>query len=263
MTWGKVDDGLHSHPKWTQLSVDAKALWTTALSYCNAYLTNGEITSSAAGQLAIETFGANPEAFERFDRAAAELVAVRAPQCKAGLWKRRGTSFAFHEWHLHQPDAEDEKLRKARNARSRELHNTAKGRKLKALVIERDAGRCRYCGRLTLTEMGPGADTRAFDHVDPNGRNTPANVVIACGRCNRKKNARTPDDAGMPLLPPHNTDIYATRGDSANPPRETVDLAGVREGRDGSGRAGPGRVGPGRAGDGDGDGDGAGLRLVR
>lgn len=234
MTWGKVSDDLHGHPKWRGVSPNAKALWCTALSYCNAYLTNGVIDDSAAAQIAMETFGPTREAFDLFDAAAAELVEVRAPECRSGLWKRRrGGGYVFHQWTEHQPEAEDEKLRKMRGKRKHELHNTAKGRRLKAQVIERDRNRCRYCG----CELEP--DSRQFDHVDPNGANTLANVVLTCGRCNRRKSNRTLEDAGMTLLEPQNADRSADRGK----PRIASDAL-----RGGRGRVGPGRVGPGSAG---------------
>ena len=50
MTWFKVDDKLHAHPKWWALSPNAKALWTTAGSWASSYKTDGLI---ATGQLPI------------------------------------------------------------------------------------------------------------------------------------------------------------------------------------------------------------------
>lgn len=61
-------------------------------------------------------------------------------------------------------------------------------------VIERDGGRCSYCGcsggLLTL------------DHVVPRsrgGRHAFENLVAACALCNNRKADRTPEEAGMPL----------------------------------------------------------------
>lgn len=63
-------------------------------------------------------------------------------------------------------------------------------------VYARDGHLCRYCGR------APSRFT--LDHVDPKSRggsHDPANLVTACGSCNSRKGARTPEEAGMALLP--------------------------------------------------------------
>lgn len=75
-------------------------------------------------------------------------------------------------------------------------------------VLRRDKHTCQYCGskhKLTL------------DHVIPRskgGKHTWDNVVTACEGCNSKKGARTPREAGMPLLkkpkaPMHPTVAFA------------------------------------------------------
>jgi len=67
----------------------------------------------------------------------------------------------------------------------------------KAVVLSRDAFTCQYCGcRVTMT-----SGTR--DHVFPRsrgGRDILGNVVAACEPCNRRKEDRTPAEAGMALL---------------------------------------------------------------
>jgi len=64
-------------------------------------------------------------------------------------------------------------------------------------VFIRDGFRCQYCGvRISMT-----SGTR--DHVVPRSRggaDNLGNVVAACVPCNTHKDARTPDEAGMPLL---------------------------------------------------------------
>lgn len=74
---------------------------------------------------------------------------------------------------------------------TRRLNATTKQR-----ILDRDGGRCRYCGR-------SGAMT--VDHVVPRskgGSDADRNLVAACGGCNTKKRDRTPEDAGMVLLKP-------------------------------------------------------------
>lgn len=64
-------------------------------------------------------------------------------------------------------------------------------------VLLRDNHTCMYCGK-ALTDF-----TGTQDHVMPlsrKGKNSWDNVVAACGKCNKKKNDRTPEEAGMKLL---------------------------------------------------------------
>ncbi|WP_203922774.1 HNH endonuclease [Rugosimonospora africana] len=59
-------------------------------------------------------------------------------------------------------------------------------------VINRDDGRCAYCGGHATT----------VDHVMPRsrgGKNSWRNTVAACGGCNQRKGDRTPAEARMPL----------------------------------------------------------------
>jgi 5-methylcytosine-specific restriction endonuclease McrA len=65
------------------------------------------------------------------------------------------------------------------------------------LVFSRDGFRCQYCG------IGISMKTGTRDHVMPLSHGGPdvlANVVTACRDCNGRKDARTPDEAGMKLL---------------------------------------------------------------
>ncbi len=63
-------------------------------------------------------------------------------------------------------------------------------------VFLRDEFRCQYCLRGLLS-----CDA-TIDHVFPRsrgGKHCWDNVTTSCGPCNRKKGARTPKEAGMPL----------------------------------------------------------------
>ena len=64
-------------------------------------------------------------------------------------------------------------------------------------LFERDSHLCAYCG------VTHGKSTLTRDHVLPTskqGKNVWENVVTACDSCNRVKDDRTPEQAGMPLL---------------------------------------------------------------
>lgn len=86
MTWGKVDDKLHSSPKWRGCSKGARALWVTSLSWCMDQLTDGHIPSAIVSALGGTM------------RDARNLVTV-------GLWEQTETGFVFHDWADYQLDA--------------------------------------------------------------------------------------------------------------------------------------------------------------
>lgn len=71
-------------------------------------------------------------------------------------------------------------------------------RPIRRRVLARDGNRCRYCG----AEVSGRALT--LDHIQPRamaGGDTAGNLVVACRPCNLRKGKRTPEEAGMPLLP--------------------------------------------------------------
>ena len=64
-------------------------------------------------------------------------------------------------------------------------------------VLARDTV-CQYCGKLPSPK-----NPLTIDHVLPvsrGGTNSWENTVAACSRCNHRKDARTPEEAGMALL---------------------------------------------------------------
>lgn len=80
MTWTKLDDGFHSHPKVLAAGLEAVGLHTLALSYSSQYLTDGHV-----GRAFVER-----HAGRRADRLAQQLV-------DAGLWEPNGGD----EWVIH------------------------------------------------------------------------------------------------------------------------------------------------------------------
>jgi hypothetical protein len=67
----------------------------------------------------------------------------------------------------------------------------------RGVVLARDDFRCQYCDKqLTYREA-------TVDHIVPRsrgGRNHWTNCVASCKSCNRRKDDRTPSEAGMSLL---------------------------------------------------------------
>jgi hypothetical protein len=109
MTWFKVDDGLHSHPKWLAASPAARALWVTAGSWCAAQLTDGHVPRNI-----LYLFGSRPGQ-------AAELVRV-------GLWEENGDGWTFHDWPTYQPTATEVRQERERKASAGRLGGLASGR---------------------------------------------------------------------------------------------------------------------------------------
>lgn len=102
MTWFKVDDKLHSHPKTTGASLAALGLWTVAGSWCGDHTTDGRVPLHMVPLL-------SRGAVELAD----ELVDV-------GLWVRVKDGYKFHDWLAYQPSSKDvAKLREARAAAGR------------------------------------------------------------------------------------------------------------------------------------------------
>jgi 5-methylcytosine-specific restriction endonuclease McrA len=65
---------------------------------------------------------------------------------------------------------------------------------------------CAYCGKAWHEIEG----VLQQEHVIPvklGGPYIKENIVPACKICNRKKGAKTPEEAGMPIIYPHHTDI--------------------------------------------------------
>lgn len=96
MPWFKVDDHFWSHPKTSELSTGATALWLRAGSWSAGHLTDGVV----------------PKSMLRIFRArqawATELVSK-------GLWIDEQTSFKFHGWDEYQPSKEVVEARRTAN----------------------------------------------------------------------------------------------------------------------------------------------------
>lgn len=89
MTWFKVDDALHSHPKVMAAPLAALGLWVVAGSWSAANLTDGFVAVQVLPRL-------HPDAVTLAD----ELVT-------AGLWKRAKGGYQFHDWANYQPSRDD------------------------------------------------------------------------------------------------------------------------------------------------------------
>jgi hypothetical protein len=107
MTWFKVDDSFHAHPKLMALSFGARGLWVTAGSWSAHYLTDGVVKSHVTAAWRVE------------DTLIGELV-------ESGLWEPIEGGWRFHDWQKYQPSkAEILAKRAATTERKRKSRETA------------------------------------------------------------------------------------------------------------------------------------------
>lgn len=208
----QVDDDFWSNRKVTELidevgadkAAPAFMLWVLAGSKSRKAGTDGVITKGEAKRL-MDTPALAA-------RAAGMLVSVdlwhapghdceKCPPVAEGTW-------LFHTWFQFgyaKGAAEREGV-----ARRKELRTPA----IVEAVWARDLGldgvhRCRYCAKTVVRpERGShggqrrGAEVGQLDHVDPTRALGASNIALACPDCNKRKASRTPEQAGMTLLPP-------------------------------------------------------------
>lgn len=110
MTWFKVDDSFHSHPKVLAAEPAALGLWVVAGTWSSANLTDGFVPDHVLPRLL-------PDAV----KLAEQLVTC-------GLWRRARGGHRFHDWGDYNPSSEDVKReREAARERMRNLRAKRKG----------------------------------------------------------------------------------------------------------------------------------------
>lgn len=202
--WLKVHDGLPFDPKVLLLGRtkaeinEAIGMAIRLWAWCAQQRTDGFVPGSV-----VDAVG-TPAALKRlvrptFDRRPFLHRRGLGEECrciKSRAWPD-GADFLVHDFLDRNPSREENDVRRAK---SREL----KDKTLKAVVRARDGDRCRYsgCGGQEVNW----ADHRSarggtLDHVDPNLANGAENLVVSCRGCNAAKKDRTPQQAGLRLLP--------------------------------------------------------------
>ncbi len=120
-------------------------------------------------------------------------------------WPDTAADIFIHHYLMWNPTKDETDVARAKQAELRD-------RELQAAVRARDEGRCRYCGVKVIWQDRRSAQGGVYDHVDPTRAAGAANLVVACRGCNSRKGARTPQAAGMTLLPVPGTET-GTAGD--------------------------------------------------
>lgn len=191
MTWFKVDDGLHSHPKWLAASPHARALWVTAGSWVSAHLTDGHVPRHALASL-----GGRP-------KDAADLV-------RLGLWEQTDDGWRFHEWNLDSDGSRRNPTREeveAERSAARERQRRARN---KSRESRRDSNR--DSRRDSRREFGPPDPTRPISPLPPH--TTPTGQADTAGR--KRPEEKNHDDRPLPavgdgLEPDHLWPVMAER----------------------------------------------------
>lgn len=150
MTWFKVDDSFHSHPKVLASSPGALGLWVVAGAWCGANLTDGFVPAHALTRLL-------PDSAEL----AEEL-------CTVGLWKRSKGGYRFHDWDDYNPNSSD--VKKERDAARERMRNLRAKRKAPAQQAKRSGEQKANVRENFADRSQPRPDpTRPDPNSSPNG----------------------------------------------------------------------------------------------
>lgn len=208
MPWGRIDDRLAMSVKVRGLAdpgatglrakkqrAEALGVWSQVLSWASGERSDGFVTADI-----LDLFGwqqANERLLRaRFDRAPLLHTREDGQDCDCMLGRAWPADYDYliHDYLDRNPSRSENDVHRAK---AREL----KDAKLKHAVRVRDQNLCRYCGKLCRHSDRRSDDGLTFDHVDPEVAAGPTNLVVACRGCNNAKRRRTPEQAGMALLP--------------------------------------------------------------
>lgn len=192
MTWAKLDDQYFRHPKSRAAGRDGRALDLAAICYCSSALTDGFVSDAALPLIAAEA--------EVKASVARKLVDV-------GRWDAVDGGYRVHNYEKRQRTREQVEAERGSVRRRVAMHRDPE---LRHRVRARDGDRCRYCGKRVDWNDRRSPTGGTYDHVDPKGDNSEANLVVACRGCNARKCDRTPAQAGMTLHDP-GTDLGQTQ----------------------------------------------------
>ena len=188
MSWVKIDDQFTDNPKIAVLSDVAFRAYVSSICYASRNLTDGVVPMRKAKEFAGRV------------RIIQELI--------PGLWEPLPDgSLAIHDYLKYNP-TRDQVLAEREIAKRRFAMNA--NPELARIVRARDGDSCRYCGTVINWADRKSPLGGTYDHVVPmiqGGPETIENLVSCCRRCNNRKGARSPEQAGMVLLPtPNQTD---------------------------------------------------------
>lgn len=197
MAWFEAHDTMARHPKTLKLARLLNADRRYAVGLLHDLFSWGLYAAEKDGSLPGLTSADIAQALDCPPKKGA--AAVEALVASGYLEESIG-GYAIHDWYDYAGKlSERREDEKAYKARKNALYNDMR---LIRAVRSRDGGFCRYCGKPVNWNDRKGVDGGTYDHVDPDGENVLENIVVACRSCNSRKKDRTPEQAGLTLLPP-------------------------------------------------------------
>lgn len=176
MTWFRVDDQFHSHPKVTGLSASALALWVLAGSWSACHRTGGYVPSTTLASL---LGGAGSDA-------AGELV-------RRGLWARAVGGWQFHDWAVYNATSLEALARDEQKEVTKRLHRRPE---LLAAVRDRDGSQCQRCKAEVSWSDKRSQAGGTYALLDRAAPLELGNVVVACRGCSRQSCGQPGDNTG-------------------------------------------------------------------
>jgi hypothetical protein len=110
MTWFKVDDSFHAHPKVLATEADALGLWVVAGAWSSAHLTDGFVPDHALQRLLPDS------------------ATLAKKLITAGLWRKVRGGYQFHDWNDFQPSASDVRTMREKRATAGRIGGMASGK---------------------------------------------------------------------------------------------------------------------------------------
>jgi hypothetical protein len=139
MTWFKVDDSFHSHPKVMMSSPAALGLWVVAGTWSAANMTDGFVPALVLPRLLPDS-----------EALAKELMAV-------GLWEQAEGGYQFHNWTEYQPDAASLRAKRGKESSSGREGNHRRWHVTRGITVPE----CEYCQADAEEESGTRSGTRS------------------------------------------------------------------------------------------------------
>lgn len=210
MQWLKLDSQVAGHPKILALDdPSALLLWMMTLVGCSRHETDGRVEPHMLKRFGVDAYVTTP----------AKLRAATRRIVNTGLWHDATTIhdcgaccaefgdtiprdlLVVHNWNDWNPNRAD-KTDETKAMKANRRRQLKKLPRLKEEIRQRDRDYCRYCGIRVNMSDHVSHEGGQLDHIDPDGPNTLENLVRSCRGCNMyRKGERTPDEAGMEMLP--------------------------------------------------------------
>lgn len=135
MAWGKIDDKLHGSVKWRRATKGARALWTTALSWCSDQEDGGTVPADMLRYL---------------DGTRADAQSL----VRAGLWRETSEGWIFHNWEKYNPDAASLQAKREAESEGGKRGNHARWHVKQGITVP-DCDYCTPSGGDSGTRSGP------------------------------------------------------------------------------------------------------------